>query len=336
MIVDLFKISIVLIISSLIYFFISRYNKNKIEYALKHQKFSSNSLGYPIGGYIILLSIFVLNFYLQKIELFFYFCIFLLGVLSDNKIFNSPFYRLCVQIILIFFLVNISSIAISSTRVDLFDQILSNNYINIIFTTFCILIVVNGSNFIDGLNGLVIGYYLLIMLILFNSNLDLIIDPETQIIQSFILIILFIFILNLFNIIFLGDCGSYLIGILISIYLINIHMTNQYMSPYYVILLLWYPCYENLFSIFRKKFFKQSATDPDNKHLHQLLFSFFLEKLGKSKLFVNNFTSILINTYNLAVFLIGLKYFDKTSLLLMLIFVNVMIYNSLYFFVKKN
>ena len=113
-------------------------------------------------------------------------------------------------------------------------------------------------------------------------------------------------------------------------------MTNQYMSPYFVILLLWYPCYENLFSIFRKRFFKQSATDPDNKHLHQLLFSFFLEKLGKSKLFVNNFTSILINTYNLAVFLIGLKYFDKTSLLLMLIFVNVMIYNSLYFFVKKN
>jgi|TARA_Y100000389_G_scaffold168335_1_gene173941 UDP-N-acetylmuramyl pentapeptide phosphotransferase/UDP-N-acetylglucosamine-1-phosphate transferase len=335
MTLDLLKISVILIISLFIYFFTSRYNENKIEYALKHQKFSSNSLGLSIGGYIILLSIFVLNFYLQKLELFFYSCIFLLGVLSDNKIFNSPFYRLCVQIILIFFLVNFSNTEIVSTRIYFFDQILSINYINIIFTTFCILIVINGSNFIDGLNGLVIGYYLLILIILFNSNLDLIFDPETQIIQSLIFVVLVIFILNLFNIIFLGDGGSYLIGVLISIYLINIHVINPYMSPYFVILLLWYPCYENLFSIFRKKFFKQSAIDPDNKHLHQLLFSFFLEKLSKSKLFVNNFTSILINLYNLFIFLIALKYLENTLLLIMLIFINVLIYNSLYFLVKK-
>ena len=37
---------------------------------------------------------------------------------------------------------------------------------------------------------------------------------------------------------------------------------------------LWYPCFENLFSIIRKFNFKKSPISPDNKHLHQLLFIF--------------------------------------------------------------
>ena len=42
------------------------------------------------------------------------------------------------------------------------DSILHNDYINYLFVTFCVLIIINGSNFIDGMNTLCVGYYLLI------------------------------------------------------------------------------------------------------------------------------------------------------------------------------
>ena len=35
--------------------------------------------------------------------------------------------------------------------------------------------------------------------------------------------------------------------------------------------LLWYPAYENLFSIIRKINNKNSAFNPDNHHLHHLI-----------------------------------------------------------------
>ena len=40
-------------------------------------------------------------------------------------------------------------------------MLLSNDYFNIFFTVFCLAILLNGSNFLDGLNGLISGYYLM-------------------------------------------------------------------------------------------------------------------------------------------------------------------------------
>ena len=48
---------------------------------------------------------------------------------------------------------------IYSTKIYFLDLILENIWISFFFTTFCILIAINGTNFIDGLNGLVLGYY---------------------------------------------------------------------------------------------------------------------------------------------------------------------------------
>ena len=57
-------------------------------------------------------------------------------------------------------------IQIVSTKIIFLDYLLSNFYFSLIFTTFCLIILMNGSNFIDGLNGLLIGYFLIILFIL--------------------------------------------------------------------------------------------------------------------------------------------------------------------------
>ena len=102
----------------------------------------------------------------------------------------------------------VTDLKILSSRIDLFDIMLSNQFFAYFFSTFCLLILINGSNFIDGLNGLLISYSLLVIYILWNLGLisDQIISD-----QNFVLILwlmLLILFLNFFNILMIGDSGA--------------------------------------------------------------------------------------------------------------------------------
>ena len=293
MIIDINKILIIFGATILLYILNHKFfnfHKKKKE---KHQKYINDKIALPIGGHTILLFIIFFNFFLNYVELFFLTLIFMIGILSDYKLFNSPKKRLITQALIILFFIFYSEVEIISTRIDFFDTLLNNIYINLFFTAFCILILINGTNFIDGLNGLVIGYYSIVLIILLNSNFNLNIERDLLINFLFIFAVLLFF--NFFNKIFLGDNGSYLLGFLFSIYLINIHAANSNTSPYFIILLLWYPCIENLFSIIRKMITKVRAVNPDNDHLHHLLFLYVLNIFKiKNKLIANNLSSIII------------------------------------------
>ena len=336
MIIDFYKIIPLILISYLIYFLNIKFLKSSKKIIDPHQKYSTDFLGNPMGGYVIFLFVVLFKLYLGYLELFFLFSIFLSGILSDVKIFNSPIKRLFFQILIIITSISFSEIGIASTRIDFIDYLLMNKIINIIFTAFCIMIVINGSNFIDGLNGLVIGYYLIIVIILLNSNLNIELYFQSNLLINFMIALLILLIFNFLNKVFLGDNGSYLIGFLFSIYLIRIHQINAEISPYFIILLLWYPCFENLFSIIRKKTSKILAMDPDNNHLHHLFFLFILKKFKiENKLIANNLTSIIINIYHFFIFFIALQKLDKTNVQLILIVINITIYLCTYIFLVK-
>ena len=125
--------------------------------------------------------------------------------------------------------------------------------LNLLFTTFCILIVINGSNFMDGLNTLTAGYCLLILfsLIFMFSNNQIII-PNYDLLLITVVSLLVVFLFNIFGKIYLGDNGAYLAAFIISILLIEISKINHIVSPFYIANLLWYPAFENFFSIIRK------------------------------------------------------------------------------------
>ena len=206
-----------------------------------------------IGGILFLLSLLYLfyekNFFLS-LSIFFIFCA---GFFSDLKILISPKYRIFLQTLIISLSVYFLDISIASTRIEILDRLIEISFFNIIFTTFCILILLNGSNFVDGLNGLLIGYTIIILSILIKLNLlDQIFFEEDKIIFLFFsLIILLIF--NYLNLFYLGDAGSYLIGFMLGYLLIKVYFYSNSISPFFIILLIWYPCFENLFSILRKK-----------------------------------------------------------------------------------
>ena len=138
----------------------------------------------------------------------------------------------------------------------------------------------NGSNFLDGLNGLLSGYYLIVLgsLIYLNLYSEEINFDHYGLINLIFTIILIFFILNIFGLIYLGDSGSYVISMIIGYILIKESQNNLNISPYYIVLLLWYPAFENLFSLIRKFYKKKNISEADKLHLHQLIFRYLKQK----------------------------------------------------------
>ena len=296
-----------------------------------HQKFSSKSSVPLTGGFFIFLG--YLNFLDEKIFSFILFAliVLILGIFSDLKIIKSAQKKFFLQILLILSYVIFNDVQINDTRIIFLDYILQNNYINYLFVAFCVLIIINGSNFIDGMNTLCIGYYLLISSIIFYLQLNEIIAIKDISIFYIFILLLTIFLLNLVNQLYLGDSGSYLLGFSFAIFLISIYNWNQHISPFFIVLLLWYPSYENLFSIFRKNVLKRSPMYPDAKHMHQLVFFYIKKKYDLDILLANILTGQIINFYNLIVFLVSLNFINNSKVQILLILFSIMVYTATYY-----
>ena len=323
--------SISILLCYIIYFIIIKTNIFLNQLKDKHQNFVDRKFILPIGGYFILMNIFVMNIKFISLELLFLIPIFIIGALSDMKKFNSPQFRFVVQTIIIICFVYFVNLKLSSTRIEILDVMLENNIFRFTFITFCILIVINGTNFIDGLNGLVLSYYSLITIFLIYADFELSFLNNPNFLQELLFLLIVILIFNILNKLYIGDSGSYLLGFIYSVLLLNIYHENSYISPYFIILLLWYPCFENLFSIIRKYRFKKSPINPDTKHLHQLIFYFINKKLNSSNLLINNLlSSFIIIFYNILIFYVGFIYITKTNIQILLLTFNVFIYFLIY------
>ena len=143
---------------------------------------SSNNSPLIIGGIFLVISIFIYlpnNYFLLKIVSI---LILSLGLLSDRNLLPNPKIRLFLQILVLLAFIYLENLSINTFSLDFIDHLLKNNFFNIALTVFCFATLLNGSNFLDGLNGLLSGYYILVLLSLIyiysNSNNVEIVDLE--------------------------------------------------------------------------------------------------------------------------------------------------------------
>ena len=300
-----------------------------------HKRFIENKTEPPFsGGVFLIITIFLfldLDWFFKS----FLMLIFFIGLLSDLNLFKSTNLRFFLQLISVFIILYYLNLFVQSIRIDFIDNYLNNFFFKFFFTAFCILVLINGSNFLDGVNTLVIGYYLLILIfiLLLGNEFNNFINTEFVYLLIFLLTILFI--LNCFNFLLLGDNGSYLLSVLIGIYLIDLVNQNILISPYFIMNLLWYPAYETLFSITRKVLVKKSPFMPDNMHLHQLIYSFIKNKINKPN-YANSLSGLFINFYNLLIFYLAFKNYSSTQYQIVLVLLSIIIYNTLYKILKLN
>jgi len=301
-----------------------------------HKSFINGHKNTPLlGGFVFFLTlVFFLpeNYQYFTILIFF---IFLTGLLSDLDILHSPFLRIIFQTIIIVVYLFLFDNFVSSIRVDFFDKLLNIFFVKLFFTSFCILVLINGTNFIDGVNTSVVGYFILIasnvLYLTEVKNLDL----DILLVSTCLTCLVVIYIFNFFGKIYLGDGGAYLISFVAGVTLIKFSNDNYLVSPYYIVALLWYPAYENLFSIIRKKILKKPPSAPDNEHLHQLIYLYLDKSFNIDKNLSNTLSGILICLYNLFYFLTIFDNFNYTKTLVYSIIFNVLFYNFLYFLLRK-
>ena len=288
-------------------YFVLTLKKSNVNFLLdnqftKPQAFHKNPT-YRVGGiliYFLLTLSFLFLFFDQNIFLMEYISFstffFFLGLIDDFKINLRPKFRLLMMITFVVFLVILNEFYLEKTGLEFLNYLLKIDIFSLFFVSLCILFIINGSNLVDGYNGLLGIHSLIIFTILFGINLN---NGNNDFAYFLFYLCIIILIFLKFNFpkaqIFLGDSGAYLIGSLISISAIKTSIMNESAHPFFFCVLLFYLFFEVFFSFFRKIFFvRQSPLFPDSKHLHMCLYKKLLKK-NKNKLNSNYTTSIYIN-----------------------------------------
>ena len=299
-------LSVFALITFFIFLIISKYShkiKNGVLFDqdfLKPQAFHQSPISRSGGiAGVISFNVFLIFYYLIYSKIlfeYFFICnfMFLIGFLDDLKIKISPFRRLMLMIIFLFFCVHFTPIKIFNVDLPFLAAFLTNNIFSSLFVLLCFLFIINGANLIDGFNGLLTINLIIINSILAYINLaDGINEFSVLIIGQ--IIVLFSFLL--FNFpkakIFLGDSGSYLLGSIVALNVIITNNLNPDYSSFFFCILLFYLFFEVFFSFLRKIIQKKSPIHPDNKHLHMLIFEKVSFIYGKDK--GNYINSMIIN-----------------------------------------
>jgi len=221
------------------------FNKNKANLFFdddykKPQAFHKKST-YRLGGISIYLSlslVFIYLYFFKEIYFFEYisFCtiFFLLGLFDDMKINIMPKFRLGAMIFTLIFLVISNKIYIERSGLQFLNNLLEMDIFALIFIILCFLFIVNGSNLIDGFNGLLSIHSIIILVVLFFINL---INDNTEITYVLFFAVLCMLVFLKFNFpnaqIFLGDSGAYLVGIFIALSVIKSSILNPSISPFF-------------------------------------------------------------------------------------------------------
>ena len=302
----------------------------------KHKKLTKNtSVPIPLCGGIVIFLSSVIFFQDSVILNLFGFLMLLIGLFSDNNKITSPTIRIVAQLIVLSSFVYITNINLNDLRIEKLNELLEIKFISIIFTTFCALVLINGSNFLDGLNTLLVGYYILVcgFLIVLSKYNGLIINDNIFLLLIFLITV---YLFNFFGKFYLGDSGSYLVSFYMAYFMIEFSLKNSSVSPYLICFFLWYPAFENLFSILRRTKLSQKVYLPDQKHLHQMIYiSFVKSKIINYKI-MNTFVGNIINVFNFIIFVNFYHYFNYTKNILLGIAINICVYLILYYFLKTN
>jgi UDP-N-acetylmuramyl pentapeptide phosphotransferase/UDP-N-acetylglucosamine-1-phosphate transferase len=189
------------------------------------------------------------------------------------------------------------------SRLDIpgLDYLMAFSVVYVLVTCFAVAGVANAFNLIDGFNGLA-GMVAVIIL----SGLAYVANQagDQAIMGTALASIGAILGFLVWNyprgLIFLGDGGAYLVGFLVAELSVLLVARNPQVSPWFPLILVFYPIFETMFTIFRRVVIgKKNPGLPDAAHLHQLIYRRVVrwsvtDNCSKKKMQRNALTSIYL------------------------------------------
>ena len=212
---------------------------------------------------------------------------------------------------------------------------LNNYYFQIIFFTLALATLINGQNIIDGTNGL----SAMSSLSIFGSLLYIgVYLNDLELINICVIMIILLLSFLIFNYplgkIFLGDMGSYFLGLLAGYLTIDTFGRYNELSAYSALIIVYYPCLEIVFSYIRRIIQKKSPFHADNLHLHYKLYYLLLGNNKPRKLYNALVAPLLgiiwISPIALISFTVQLPFLSILAVLIL-----IFIYLFMYFIIPK-
>jgi UDP-N-acetylmuramyl pentapeptide phosphotransferase/UDP-N-acetylglucosamine-1-phosphate transferase len=161
-------------------------------------------------------------------------------------------------------------------RLDIpgFDSLLRWSPFAIAFTAFAVGGVANSINIIDGYNGLAAGSAVIVLAAMAGLSALL---GDAFLMTSALAMVGALLGFLAWNYprgkIFLGDGGAYLLGFWLGELSVLFVIRHPEVSPWFPMLLLVYPIFETLYSMYRRKIVEGlSPGQPDRMHLHQVIY----------------------------------------------------------------
>ncbi len=190
---------------------------------------------------------------------------FALGLIEDRHKLNAKI-RLIIQGIIAYLCIFYAGAVLKDIGLFALPY-----FIQIPFTIFAIVGVINAFNIIDGLDGLssglgIIAAFCLGILAYQHNDHELF---RLSVIFTGALVGFIIF--NLKGKIFMGDSGSYLTGFMIAVLSIMLVNRNPAVSPFAPFLIILIPVFDTLFAIYRRRRLKRDPFKADRRHLHHIL-----------------------------------------------------------------
>ena len=251
---------------------------DKINLRSSHDSIATRSGGLSV---FITLSIISLSFYFNGIELYDFSILIPLGILFLVGIYDDV-YNVDFTLKFIFQIIVAKIIIDNGFVVDnlhgLFGVFEINRIIAQLLTMLIIVSIINAINLIDGIDGLASS---ITLLFIFSYESFASINTDFRFLSIIIitsLIPLYYFNFRKKNKIFLGDSGSYLLGGLISIYVLNILSPGYRIIPefdinkiIFIISILIYPIIDVIRIFIVRMYRNKSPFHPDKNHIHHLV-----------------------------------------------------------------
>lgn len=290
-----------------------------------------------LGGLIMIILFFGYQIlFLNGLSILFWCSIIVLApaFLEDLRFSINPLIRLATIIISCFMLI-INLPALPQFNFGYLNIFFNNHLFQIIFFTLAMATVINGQNIIDGTNGL----SALTSLSIFGSILYLgIYLNDINVIKTSSVIIILIIGFLFFNYplgkIFLGDTGSYFLGLISSYLIIDIFAQNQELSSWSAVVIFIYPLLEVSISYFRRILSKKSPFSPDSMHLHSKIYNIIFIKFKHKQVSNALVAPFLLLIWLVPQILMPLTLHNHNKALLIILMVSIL-YLILYFFSSK-
>ncbi len=295
------------------------------------------------GGVAIFLSLFLVSF-LEETEMYNFLrtalvCaspVFILGLLDDLRIILNPIVRLVTVIPSTLMAYQFLGTEAYGLDIVFLDPLFNFKFFSIVFICFAMSGIVNAFNMIDGINGLVLIYVMSICLVTVLFSQTYFSEETNLLFVAMFFSCLGVLLINFpFGRIFLGDGGSYFLGMVISIALIKHYQDNQF-SPWYVACILIYPITDTIFTIYRRIKSKMSAMEADNLHLHHLIFNFVSKKISKFERLRHVLTTVFLFSIFMPFIILANMYPTDTIMLAMFCVIFGIIYTSIYLAIKNS